>query len=91
MVYEQFLAAVKKNVWRQSWEAAMSWSCTRFPKTTDSFWMDYAITRGNAHIAPAIYLNPCYDQYRKGMSLDQIVAELPDHVPPERYAASPEL
>ena len=38
-------------------------------------------------IALTIYLNPCYDQYRKGMSLDQIVAELLTMYP-ERYAAS---
>ena len=48
----------------------------KVPKNNGLILDGLCITRGNTHIAPAIYLNPCYDQYRKGMPLDQIVAEL---------------
>ena len=75
MVYEQFLAAVKK---RMEAELGSSYELElhKVPKNNGLILDGLCITRGNAHIAPAIYLNPCYDQYRKGMSLDQIVAEL---------------
>jgi hypothetical protein len=75
LVYEQFLAAVKK---RMEAELGSSYELElhKVPKNNGLILDGLCITRGNAHIAPAIYLNPCYDQYRKGMSLDQIVAEL---------------
>ena len=75
MVYEQFLAAVKK---RMEAELGSSYELElhKVPKNNGLILDGLCITRGNTHIAPAIYLNPCYDQYRKGMPLDQIVAEL---------------
>ena len=75
MVYEQFLTAVKERM-----EAALGDSykleLRKVPKNNGLILDGLCITRGNTHIAPAIYLNPCYDQYREGMPLDQIVAEL---------------
>ena len=45
MVYEQFLAAVKK---RMEAELGSSYELElhKVPKTTDSFWMDYASPEG---------------------------------------------
>ena len=75
MVYEQFLTAVKERM-----KAALGddyeLELRKVPKNNGLILDGLCITRGNTHIAPAIYLNPCYDQYREGMPLDQIVAEL---------------
>ena len=63
MVYEQFLAAVKERM-----ETALGdgyeLELRKVPKNNGLILDGLCITRGNIHIAPAIYLNPCYDQYR---------------------------
>ena len=75
MVYEQFLAAVKERM-----ETALGdgyeLELRKVPKNNGLILDGLCITRGNTHIASAIYLNPCYDQYREGRPLDHIVAEL---------------
>lgn len=75
MVYKQFLTAVKERM-----EAALGSSyeleLRKVPKNNGLILDGLCITRGDTHVAPAIYLNPCYDQYCKGEPLDHIVAEL---------------
>lgn len=65
MVYEQFLTAVKERM-----KAALGddyeLELRKVPKNNGLILDGLCITRGNTHIAPAIYLNPCYDQYREG-------------------------
>ncbi|MFR3753714.1 MAG: hypothetical protein ACLTW9_18115 [Enterocloster sp.] len=60
----------------------MTWTLRRVPKN-NGLMSRRPVHRQRQcrHVAPAIYLNPCYDQHRKpDMPLDQIVAELHDPV-----------
>ena len=77
MVYEQFLDAVKERMTLalgEGYELVLR----RVPKNNGLILDGLCITKENAHVAPAIYLNPCYQQYQEGRPLDEIVHEILD-------------
>lgn len=75
MVYEEFLDAVKQRM-ELALGKGYALMLRKVPKNNGLVLDGLCITRGNAHIAPAIYLNPCYQQYQEGRALDDIVEEL---------------
>lgn len=75
MVYETFLNEVKEKM-TQALGEGYNLSLRKVPKNNGLILDGLCITKGEEHVAPAIYLNPCYIQYRNGRRIDDIVAEL---------------
>lgn len=75
MVYEQFLTTVKEHM-----ECALGpgyeLSLRKIPKNNGLVLDSLCIMKGDSNIAPAIYLNTCYEHFRAGMPLEDIVGEL---------------
>ena len=75
MVYEQFLDAVKKRMELALGEG-YELTLRKVPKNNGLVLDGLCITMGDSHISPAIYLNPCYQQYKKGRPVSDIVDEI---------------
>lgn len=75
MVYEVFLDTVKEHM-SLALGRDYNLSLHKVPKNNGLILDGLCISRGNDSIAPAIYLNACYEQYRRGKSLEQITEEL---------------
>lgn len=75
MVYERFLTAVKERM-----ECALGpeyeLSLRKIPKNNGLVLDGLCITQGDSGIAPAIYLNVCYQHFRAGVPLKDIVENL---------------
>lgn len=72
MVYEKFLTTVKERM-AQSLGTDYKLTLRKVPKNNGLVLDGLCITKGDSHIAPAIYLNPCYQQYKEGLSINSIV------------------
>lgn len=75
MVYETFLNEVKEQM-EQSLGEGYKLTLRRVPKNNGLILDGLCIAKGNAQVAPAIYLNPCYRQYQNGRPIRDIVEEL---------------
>ena len=75
MKYETFLNEVKEQMQHELGEG-YSLTLRRVPKNNGLILDGLCITKGSENVAPAIYLNPCYIQYRDGRAIGDIVKEL---------------
>lgn len=87
MIYEAFLNKVTKQMTQELGEG-YGLTLRKVPKNNGQILDGLCITHGDDHVAPAMYLNPCYDQYLAGRPMEDIVAELitlyqKNHTPPD--------
>lgn len=75
MIYEAFLNTVKEQM-ALSLGKEYQLTLRKVPKNNGLILDGLCISRGSSSVAPAIYLNSCYDQYKKGRPLADITAEL---------------
>lgn len=86
MKYETFLNEVKEQMSQELGEG-YDLTLRKVPKNNGLILDGLCITKGGGNVAPAIYLNPCYIQYRNGRAISDIVKELmtlyqSSHTPP---------
>lgn len=77
MDYKVFLNQVKERM-EQALGEGYGLALRRVPKNNGLILDGLCITKGDGHVAPAIYLNPCYIQFQRGRSIDDIVEDLVD-------------
>ena len=75
MVYEAFLTEVKERMEHLLGEG-YDLSLHKVPKNNGMILDGLCIARKNTCIAPAIYLNSCYEQYLRGRPMKDITKEL---------------
>lgn len=75
MVYEAFLNNVTEQI-RQTLGEGYDLTLRKIPKNNGLILDGLCITQGDAHIAPAIYLNSCYSRYLSGQPVEDITAEI---------------
>lgn len=75
MVYKQFLTAVKE---RMEYVLGSEYKLIlrKIPKNNGIVLDGLCIMRGDSNIAPAIYLNTCYQNFQSGIPMEEIIAEL---------------
>lgn len=75
MVYDAFLSAVKTRLQQElgnNYEIRIQ----KISKNNGMILDGLCIHTSDSSIAPAIYLNPYYEQYQSGMSLEQIIQDI---------------
>lgn len=75
MVYEAFLNQVKEQTAKLLGDDYCL-SLQKIPKNNGTVMDGLCISRGKTDIAPAIYLNSCYEQYKNGRPISAISAEI---------------
>ena len=75
MVYNEFLETVKKQM-KQKLGDGYFLTLRKVQKNNGLVLDGLCITKGCDTVAPSIYLNSFYEQYEKGVSLEQIVQDL---------------
>lgn len=75
MVYEGFLTAVKEQMERVL-GPDYKLTLRKIPKNNGLVLDGLCIMKGDSNVSPAIYLNNCYQYYRSGMPLEDIVGQL---------------
>ena len=74
MVYNEFLETVKKQM-KQKLGDGYFLTLRKVQKNNGLVLDGLCITKGCDTVAPSIYLNSFYEQYEKGVSLEQIVQD----------------
>lgn len=75
MVYEAFLNQVKEQTAKLLGDDYCL-SLQKIPKNNGTVMDGLCISRGKSNIAPAIYLNSCYEQYKNGRPISDISTEI---------------
>ena len=75
MVYNEFLETVKEQM-EHALGNGYSLALRKVQKNNGLVLDGLCIEKGNGGVAPSIYLNPFYEQYLKGISLEAIVQKL---------------
>lgn len=75
MVYESFLTAIKDRL-QQELGDNFQIRIQKIPKNNGMILDGLCIHMSDFPMAPAIYLNAYYDQYRAGMSLDAVIQDI---------------
>lgn len=75
MEYETFLNEVKEHM-EHALGKGYDLTLRRVPKNNGLMLDGLCIAKDGGHVAPAIYLNPCYLQHQAGRSMADIVSEL---------------
>ena len=75
MEYETFLNEVKEHM-EHALGKGYDLTLRRVPKNNGLMLDDLCIAKDGGHVAPAIYLNPCYLQHQAGRPMADIVSEL---------------
>ena len=75
MEYETFLNEVKEQM-EHALGKGYDLTLRRVPKNNGLMLDGLCIAKSGGHVAPAIYLNPCYLQHQAGRPIGDIVSEL---------------
>ena len=75
MEYETFLNEVKEQM-EHALGKGYDLTLRRVPKNNGPMLDGLCIAKSGGHVAPAIYLNPCYLQHQAGRPIGDIVSEL---------------
>ena len=75
MVYETFLNTIKEGA-AQALGDGYELSLRRIPKNNGLVQDGLCISKTGSPVAPAIYLNTCYEQYLRGRPMERILGEI---------------
>ena len=75
MVYETFLNTIKEGA-AQALGDGYELSLRRIPKNNGLVLDGLCISKTGSPVAPAIYLNTCYEQYLRGRPMERILGEI---------------